>query len=64
MLTEEATPANPKNGAYGGQTDMVKRTEGVEVLCYEECSTVNRAADCRVIVERAGRSLNCLDRPL
>ena len=23
-LTEEATPANPKNGAYGGQSDMVK----------------------------------------
>ena len=23
-LTEEATPANPKNGAYGGQSDMAK----------------------------------------
>ena len=32
---------------------MVKRTEGVEVLCYGECSTVDRAADCRMIVERA-----------
>ena len=34
-LTEEATPANPKNGAYGGQSDMiVKRPEGVDALCY------------------------------
>jgi hypothetical protein len=22
-LTDEATPANPKNGAYGGQLDIV-----------------------------------------
>jgi hypothetical protein len=41
---------------------MVKRTEGVEVLCYGECSTVDRAADCRMIVERACRSLNCLGK--
>lgn len=60
-LTEEATPANPKNGAYGGQSDMVvKGSEGVDARCYIVTSVVCRHHTLDLYwLSVVGRSLKC-----